>query len=81
MRKFSSMYTEHGRSSRAHGSVAIARARRGKAALATGRRAPDASSGRPAERPPPAERRDRPVRHAPQGLLERPRDAEEFGIV
>ena len=106
MRKFSSMYTEHGRSSRAHGSEAgrdcsrqagqsrsrhrTARAtprqgNRTRAGRVDGvgdvkKRAPHAS-GRPAERAPPAERRDRPVRHAPQTFLERPRDAEEFGII
>ena len=50
------------------------------APTASRKRAPDAS-GRPAERPPPAERRDRPVRHAAERLLERPRDTEEFGII
>ena len=39
------------------------------------------ASGRPAERPPAPERRDRPVRHAAQGLLERPRDAEQLGVI
>ena len=91
------MYTENGRAllragfSRRAWGVAVQGAGRVVEASRRGRRQARRAdgvekratrpSGRPAERPPPAERRDRPVRHATQGLLERPRDAEEFGII